>query len=64
MNENEFNAKQEFNNFSKNNENSETFVYFVNAILKNKVLLLKLYTTLNGIFIFDSNSRHKEIRFS
>ncbi len=41
LNENEFSAKQEFNSF-ENNTNNKSFLDFVNAILKNKILLLKL----------------------
>ncbi len=41
LNENEFNAKQEFN-FFENNTNDKSFLDFVNGILKNKILLLKL----------------------
>jgi hypothetical protein len=40
LNENEFNAKQEFN-FFENNTNDKEFLYFVNAILRNKILFLK-----------------------
>jgi hypothetical protein len=41
LNENEFNAKQEFN-FFENNTNDKSFLDFVNGILKNKILLLNL----------------------
>jgi len=41
LNENEFNAKQEFNFFG-NNTNNKSFLDFVNGILMNKILLLKL----------------------
>jgi hypothetical protein len=41
LNENEFNAKQEFNFFG-NNTNNKSFLYFVNAVLMNKILLLNL----------------------
>jgi hypothetical protein len=40
LNENEFNAKQEFN-FFENNTKDKEFLYFVNAILRNKILFLK-----------------------